>query len=287
MSAILLNSQTFVIDQKRTLIPNMGSVSKAYIVTGGSSGIGLAVVQALLAKNAVVHVIDIAPTVPKPLLEAERSGRVYVHQGVDVSSRAQVDKTFKAILDRSPEIHGLVNSAGIISESLDGLNLPESDESFRGVMEVNLFGTWIAGTAYLNHILDRNPNMRSSPEEMEVKEGLGSIVNLASESILRTDPGMASYNTSKHAVVGLTKSWAKDFVRRGVRVNCVAPGMTDTPMIQNESIPPEMVEDFINTVPLKRPARPEEVAQLIVFLLEETSSYMTGQTIPIEGGITI
>ncbi|KAG2418564.1 hypothetical protein HFD88_001665 [Aspergillus terreus] len=265
----------------------MGSTGKAYIVTGGSSGIGLAVAQALLARDAVVHIIDISTSTPKALIEAEQTGRAYIHRGVDVSSRAQMTQAFKAIFEHSPDVHGLVNSAGIAPDNLDGSGLPESDESFRRVLDVNLYGTWIAGTAYLNAVLDRNPELKGDVDGRPIKEGIASIVNLASESVIRTDPGMASYNTSKHAVVGLTRSWAKDFVRRGVRVNCVAPGMTDTPMIRNDSIPPEMVDEFINAVPLKRPARPEEVAELIVFLLGEGSSYMTGQMIPIEGGITI
>ncbi|KAJ5875446.1 uncharacterized protein N7473_012793 [Penicillium subrubescens] len=235
----------------------MDSIGKTYIVTGA---------------------------VPKSLISAQQKGLVHLHTGFDVSSREQISTAFEAISLQSPDIHGLVNSAGIAPETLDNLGLPEEDDIFKRIMDVNLYGTWNAGTAYLKHLCTRYPEIIQDEKN---REGLGSIVNLTSESVIRADPDMASCNTSKHAVVGLTKSWAKDFVRRGVRVNCVAPGLTDTPMVRNENLDQAMVEELINSVPMKRAARPEEVAELIVFLLSERPFYMTGQVIPIEGGITI
>ncbi|CEN59968.1 hypothetical protein ASPCAL02409 [Aspergillus calidoustus] len=193
----------------------MTLAGKGYIVTGASR--------------------ESAWQLSRSSLPAEHpSGLVHFHCGVDVSSRGQVTKTFDAILTHGLENHGLANSAGIAPDNLHALNhRPEPDEIFCRVLEVNLYGTWYVGSAYLNNLLHHLSRGDCHPGR--------SIVNLASASVLRTEPGMASYNTSKHAVVGLTMSWAKDFVGRGDRVNCVAPSMTDTPLVRQATLPPGLM----------------------------------------------
>ncbi|KKK20768.1 hypothetical protein AOCH_002262 [Aspergillus ochraceoroseus] len=204
---------------------------KTYIVTGGNSGIGLAVVKTLLSSGATVHIIDLAASIPPDLVGFEPKSRLHCHSPIDVSSREQVVTVFETITTTSPDLHGIVNAAGTIPD-MDPIALPEPDAQFRHILEVNLFGTWNTGSAFLNYIATKHPELKESVSKLPPPTvELASVVNVSSMAAVKTTLGFASYNTSKHAVVGLTKSWAKDFIQRGVRVNCVAPGFTNTPLL--------------------------------------------------------
>ncbi|CAI7586949.1 unnamed protein product [Penicillium bialowiezense] len=242
--------------------------SKAYVVTGGASGIGLSVAQRLLELSAIVHVVDITSTAPT--FEAiSSSGRIHFHLSTDVSSRESVKRAFQSILEISPRLHGLVACAGISSLSLSTI---DSDESFDRVMAVNVRGTWNAGTDF--------------PDTGDFTEGLGSLVTTGSTASFQAGARIAAYCTSKHAIVGLTKAWAQDFASKGVRVNCVAPGLTDTPALKayGHAMPADVINHFLQGVPMKRLALGSEIAEAVVFLLGSGSSFMTGQIIPINGG---
>lgn len=262
----------------RNIMTNSQSqfASKAYVVTGGASGIGLSVAQRLLELSAIVHVVDITSTAPT--FEAiSSSGRIHFHLSTDVSSRESVKRAFQSILEISPRLHGLVACAGISSLSLSTI---DSDESFDRVMAVNVRGTWNAGTEYLQHVLD------SFPDTGDFTEGLGSLVTTGSTASFQAGARIAAYCTSKHAIVGLTKAWAQDFASKGVRVNCVAPGLTDTPALKayGHAMPADVINRFLQGVPMKRMALGSEIAEAVVFLLGSGSSFMTGQIIPINGG---
>lgn len=272
---------------------------KTYVVTGGFSGIGLAIVQKLLSHGATVHALDLAQDVPKI---NDGSGykerkKFFAYPGVDVSSRADVSKVFQdGILSRSSVLDGIVNSAGI-APLPTGENIPiETDERFLRVLNVNLTGTWNAATEYLRHFLQRDGSGSgagagagsgnegaSSLSTPKVPEGVGNVVNIASTASMHAYPGMAAYCASKHAVLGLTRSWAKSFGPRGVRVNCVAPGGTDTSI--SEGVGEDMQALYTSMVPLGRLAQPEEIADAVLFLLGPRSSFINGQMVPVEGGM--
>ncbi|KAE8408622.1 hypothetical protein BDV37DRAFT_295215 [Aspergillus pseudonomiae] len=246
---------------------------RTYIVTGGSSGMGLAVVKKLLGLSATVHAIDKAGQMP-----TINSERLHFHPNVDISSHEKVTQTFQSIIQQSPVISGLVNCAGILLPS----SILEPVENFNKVMAVNVGGTWNVGTAYLRYVLEQHADTISRAKEGSVPEGIGCLVNIGSTAALFGSPGIASYCASKHAVLGLTRTWAKDFGDKGLRVNCVAPGGTDTPLL--DGAPPAFVDNYVKNVPLRRLARPEEIANTVAFLLGDDASYINGQVIPVEGG---
>lgn len=149
-------------------------------------------------------------------------------------------------------------------------------------MDVNVRGVWNVGNAYLSHILSREADEQPNPAA--AKEGRGVIVNLCSIASFRGNLGYVSYTVSKHAVLGMTRAWATNFAAQGVRVNGVAPGGTDTPLLQG-IMEKDFQEQYESQVPLgKRCARPEEIADAVGFLLGKESSYMTGQVITVDGG---
>lgn len=267
---------------------------KSYVVTGGFSGIGLAIVQKLLSHGAVVHALDLSTNIPETITAAnEHKDRFFAYTGVDVSSRAVISKTFQdGIYPRSPVIDGIVNSAGVAPVPT-GENSPiETDERFSRVLDINLKGTWNTVTEFLRHVLQRpsKGNGGTGHEEVssfsspKVPEGAGNVVNIASTASVHAYPGMAAYSASKHAVLGLTRSFAKDFGSRGIRVNCVGPGATDTPI--SGALDDSLRAAYVSMVPMGRIARPEEVADAVLFLLSPNSSFINGQMVPVEGGMS-
>ncbi|KAF3384452.1 3-oxoacyl-[acyl-carrier-protein] reductase FabG [Penicillium rolfsii] len=243
-----------------------------YVVTGGSSGIGRAIVTKLLDLSAVVHAIDIQEKMD-PMPSSTPPGTFYFYPGVDVSSREKVSEAFKLITERSPKIDGLVNSAGIAPI---GPDLIESDECFQRIMSVNVGGVWNAGTECLQRLVETSSGTESSPVER-----IFSMVNIGASASLQGFSRVAVYSASKHAILGLTRSWAKDFASRGARINCVAPGFTDTPLLKAGA---DDLAGMFDQVPMKRWASPSEIADVAVYLLSDASSYITGQVIPVNGG---
>ncbi|GKZ85554.1 geranylgeranyl pyrophosphate synthetase [Aspergillus niger] len=271
------------------MLADKSFLGRAFIVTGGASGIGLEIVNELLRQSATVHVLDIASKFPETSQALQH--RLHFYPATDVSSRESVSRTIKIIIQKCPDIHGLVNCAGVYRQSASVI---DSDENFHKVMSVNLDGVWNTGTEYLRYVLDKGANdpTRSQPEQgpgsVEKCAGSGtsscSMVNIGSTIVLQGLPGMAAYAASKHAIVGLTKSWAKDFASRGVRINCVAPGVTDTPLLRQHYTEASIAENWLSTIPMGRVGSCKEVANAVVFLLGDASSYITGQVLAVSGG---
>lgn len=177
---------------------------KVYIVTGGATGIGLAVVAQLIKYGAHVYTFDLQPEISEGLCALSSDRLVYTQ--CDVRNRESCHKLVADVLDKHGKLDGLVNNAAICP--------PEgeigTDELFDKIMDTNVRGVWNMGTEALRQFQ---------------KQGSGSMVNVGSTSCLVGKNRLALYASSKHAVLGFTRSWALDFAKYGVRVNCVGPGM--------------------------------------------------------------
>jgi NAD(P)-dependent dehydrogenase (short-subunit alcohol dehydrogenase family) len=251
--------------------------TKVVIVTGCASGIGLATARKLLDLGAVVHGIDRA----EKLLKAIESDVFIFHGGVDVSSRSAVTEVYQKIRERNENVYGLVNCAGIAPYS--GTYL-ETDEDYLTTVAVNQHGTWFMSTEFLRHIEEHTPKEGDRPKPSTSH----ALVNIGSSASLQGYSALTAYVTSKHAILGMTRSWAIDYAQFGVRINVVAPGGVDTPLAraQEQHSGPRSgnTERGMNPVPMARMADPSELANAIVFLLSDQASYITGQVIPVNGG---
>jgi len=183
---------------------------------GGASGIGLSLALALSTLGATVHVFDLAASPPSSL--SSQSNVHYTPSG-DVTSRSACHDFISSISGR---LDGLINCAGICP--FEGKMA--SDELFRKIMDINVGGTWNMGTEAIQKMTGQDARKEKGVvQDAERTVGKGVIVNISSGAGMRGIPGIAAYCTSKHAVVGMTRAWAKDWGGEGIRVNAVAPGM--------------------------------------------------------------
>ena len=242
------------------------SKGNAAIVTGAGSGIGLATGELLLEAGWSVAFLDLDE---KALAEAKaKHGKSKAARFValDVTSETAVERAVAETAEAFSGIAGVVNCAGIAADK-HVLDTPVA--LFRKILDVNVVGTFLVGRAAARIMMDR---------------GGGSIVNIASISGLRGSKGRSAYGASKGAVVTLTQVMANDLAPFGIRVNAVAPGPVETPMVKaiHTQADRELYHRFI---PMKRYSEPAEIATVIRFLLDETqSSYVTGEIIAVDGG---
>ncbi|RVX74093.1 hypothetical protein B0A52_01925 [Exophiala mesophila] len=251
--------------------------AKVIILTGAASGIGLATAQRLLELGAIVHGIDRAAKV----LADVKSPAFTFHGNVDISSRSAVKEVFQKIKEKEGNIYGLVNCAGIAPNS--GAYL-ETDEDYLATVSVNQHGTWYMGSEFLRYIEARTPLSAGA----RAPEGQYAVVNIGSSASLQGYSALSAYVTSKHAVLGMSRSWAIDYAQFGVRINVVAPGGVDTPLARaqdNVNGPrANNTERGMAPVPMARMAESTELANAIIFLLSDKASYITGQVLSVNGG---
>lgn len=240
---------------------------KTAVITGGGSGIGRAVALGFAAEGARVVVADFneASGAETARLAQER-GAEALAVATDVSKSAAVVALFQAVDERgwSPDI--LVNNAG--NSGRMGAIHEISDEAWDAVVNVHLTGTFYCIREALKRMIPR-------------KEG--AIINLGSVAGLRGLPGAASYSAAKGAVASLTKSVSEEVAALGIRVNCIAPGWIDTPIL--DSLPDPLRAKLVQMTPMKRIGAPEEIASVALFLASNDSSYVTGQVISPNGGM--
>jgi 3-oxoacyl-[acyl-carrier protein] reductase len=228
---------------------------KVALVTGGASGIGAAVAQRLVSEGAAVASLDLSAASAEGILGL--SG--------DVSRSADVEAAVaQAALQLGP-IDILVCSAGIPGESLPSMEI--SDEEWRRVLGINTDGVFFCNRAVA-------PGM--------VERGYGRIVNVASIAGKEGNPMAAAYSASKAAVIGMTKAIGKDLARTGVLVNCVAPAVIETPIL--EGVSQAHIDYMVERIPMGRMGGPDEVAALVCWLASEECSFSTGATFDISGG---
>jgi 2-dehydro-3-deoxy-L-rhamnonate dehydrogenase (NAD+) len=225
------------------------------LVTGGASGIGAAVARRLVAEGARVASLD---------LQAAETEGVLALAG-DVSRSSDVEAAVSQVEVELGPIDVLVCSAGVPGQSLPSMEIP--DEEWRRVLGINADGVFYCNRAVA-------PGM--------VERGYGRIVNLASIAGKEGNPMAAAYSASKAAVIGMTKAIGKDLARTGVLVNCVAPAVIETPIL--EGVSQQHIDYMVERIPMGRMGSAEEVAALICWLASEECSFSTGATYDISGG---
>jgi meso-butanediol dehydrogenase/(S,S)-butanediol dehydrogenase/diacetyl reductase len=242
---------------------------KVAIITGGGSGIGRASAELFAREGAKVVVADFNEKAGQEAVAAIRqAGGEAIFVPVDVSDSAQVQRLVDTTLQAYGGIDILVNNAGIL---LFGTALDTSLQDWERVIAINLTGTFLLSKAVLPHMIAR---------------GGGSIVNLTSSTGAHdAAANTVAYVTSKGGVALLTRAMAIDHAKHNVRVNAVAPGPTDTPMLR-DAMSPEQLDAFAATFPMGRLGRPEEVARAILFLASDEASFVTGAILAVDGGQT-
>jgi acetoacetyl-CoA reductase len=237
------------------------------LVTGGARGIGAAITECLVESGA-----SVAAGYHRGRESAEKfaekmsakGAKVSVHQG-RVDATDDCNRVVKEVMDRFGRVDYLINNAGI---TVDKTVRKMTVDDWRQVLDVNLSGAFQMTKAVLEHMIER---------------GSGRIVNISSVIGETGNIGQANYAASKAGLFGFTKSLALEMAQRGITVNCVAPGFIETEMVA--AIPEATLSKVVEKIPQRRLGKPEEVARVVRFLLEDDSSYITGAVFNINGGL--
>ena len=236
---------------------------KVAIVTGASRGIGAAIVKNLAEEGAQVFACA---------RSIESCEGAAICQKVDVSNAEQVDACVKAAVEKFGKVDILVNNAGITK---DGLLMRMSDDDWNQVLDINLKGTFLFTRAVAR------PMMKNKGAD-GAQLG-GSIINITSVVGITGNAGQANYTASKGGVIALTKTTAKELGSRNIRCNAIAPGFIESKM--TEGLSDEIKKSYLDSVPLKRFGKVEDVAKAVVWLASDESSYVTGQILSVNGGM--
>jgi NAD(P)-dependent dehydrogenase (short-subunit alcohol dehydrogenase family) len=242
---------------------------KVALITGADSGIGRAVAALFAREGADIAISYLCEheDAAKTKEIVEREGRRAITIAGDLGDKAFCEATVKQTVDELGGLDILINNAGEQHYDEDIGNITE--EQLKRTFQTNIFSMFFLTQAALPHL----------------KNG-SAIVNCTSETTYKGSPGLLDYSSTKGAILGFTRSLAKNLVEKGIRVNGVAPGPIWTPLNPSGGQPPEKIPEFGKSTPMKRPGQPNEVAPSFLFLACEDSSYMTGQVLHPDGGNT-
>lgn len=241
--------------------------NKKALVTGSSRGIGRKIVELFLANGAEVWGLCSRPSDARGELEAlaAEKGTAFHEICADCADAAALSETVKAALSESGGFDVLVNNAGITK---DGLSFRMKLEDWQKVLDINLTAVFVVSQIVSNDMIHRKS---------------GSIINMTSIVGLHGGAGQVNYSASKAGLIGYTKALCKEVGSRGVRVNAVAPGFIDTEMTQ--AVKQEIRDGWVQQIPLRRAGQVEDVANTVLFLASDMSTYITGQVIGVDGGL--
>lgn len=245
--------------------------NKRILITGGASGIGAEVALLLAQRGAKVMIADLsAENSEKTKKQASNQGTSLLSHAVDVSDAKSVKNLFAAAMQQLGGLDVVINNAGIDHDPAPMHEL--SDDDFDRNIAVNLKGVWHC--------------MRAAIACMAPNGG-GHVINVASVAGLRSSPMISAYSAAKHGVVGLTKSAAVEYARANIRFNAVCPSFVDTPMVQNTmaKLDERGRKALVKANPMKRLGKPDEIAGAMAWMCSDESSFMTGQTMVLDGGM--
>jgi len=240
---------------------------KVAIVTGSSRGIGRAIALALAkdGANIVVNALSNITKAREVAKEIECMGREALVVVADVSKKEHVESMVEQTLKRFGKIDILVNNAGVVGPTVPIHEL--SEEDWERIISIDLKGTFLCCRAVIPHM---------------IRQRSGKIVNISSIAGKEGNANMTAYCAAKAGIIGLTKALAEEVAKYGIRVNCVCPALIETELV--ERMDKKQVEYLKGKIPLGRLGKPEEVAELVKFLVSDASDFITGQAINIDGG---
>jgi NAD(P)-dependent dehydrogenase (short-subunit alcohol dehydrogenase family) len=242
---------------------------KVVLVTGGATGIGRATSMAFARQGATVVIGDVGDRAAETVRFIEDAGGTGLFVRTDVTIAADVERLVMSAVDTYGGLHVAFNNAGILPPT--GPLLDQTEADWDMTIAVDLKGVFLALKYEIAHM---------------VSAGGGAIVNTASVAGVIADPGMAPYVAAKHGVIGLTRAAALDYATAGIRVNALAPGLVATGMTKGWLDDPEMRNVVVAGSQLGRPAEPEEIAGMVLFLTSDLASFATGGVYVVDGGQT-
>jgi NAD(P)-dependent dehydrogenase (short-subunit alcohol dehydrogenase family) len=249
---------------------------KVVVVTGAGSGIGRACAEGFAAEGAKVVIVDVNPSAADAVVEQIESGGGQAAALIaDVSKAVDARKIAQEAVARFGGIDCLVNNAGIQTY---GTVVDTDEETWDRTLNINLKGVFLVSKYCIPEI---------------AKRGGGAVVNMGSVQGIRTQRNVAAYTATKGAILALTRTMALDHAAQNIRVNAVAPGSVDTPMLRwaaglfEPDDPDSAIEKWMALHPLGRVARSSEIAQVVMFLASDQASFVTGATIVVDGGLSI
>ena len=240
---------------------------KKVLITGSSRGIGKAITEKFLSEGASVWGICTKPAQYKDQFEAmaKENGGSFCEMYANAANSEEWSEVIKSALAASEGFDVLVNNAGI---TRDGLSFRMKKEDWDSVISINLTSAFLACQIVSSDM---------------IRKRAGSIINMSSIVGVHGQGGQVNYSASKAGLIGLTKSLAKEAGSRGVRVNAIAPGFIETDM--TAVLPEQLKNAMLETVPLKRAGKPEDIANAALFLASDLSTYVSGQVLGVDGGM--